>query len=599
MRRYPSPQQQPVLRSQPPPSTNVRHSLVHPGKTYSPQLIPFQAQEGVQLSNSMIEDDTLFCAPANPMRFQLNRSVSAYPSFPQQSLQHQLQQQQQQQQQQQLQQQLILQQQQQQQIQQQQIQQQIELQQQQLQEQQILQQQKLQQLQLQQQQQHMINQALLDTSISTPLLRSTNRDVPKAVAKRSETNDKRISNAIDRTEAHNEVVKSHVTARPLYERSSPSTGGRDSCNHQCTSSSSSSKHRHSSVNDHHCHRFSNINTNKIVLHNSNDVPDTPPPESHLKSLSEQLSIDSEKAPDNVTKGEQLPEETVAQAQQSLSEEQVTNNEPSASKSKDAVKENKSIEDILLSNSSTSTLTEEGDQHINEKEEKKNTTTRFDISKVTQPIKVPQKLKQELRNMQLRRSPYSVPDLSAFLKESDETVEKSWDEMHLFTSSKTGTTDLSKENEAMESSMPAEAEMKPKIPSPIMNAEERDTCCTIKHSSSNYSYLVNERSCCSSSDNQHQRHHHHHQKRHTSGCNRKHEYCCSKPPSGSFSHCSNSIKKSYSAYSIDASLRTSSKHHCHTKKQHHHNHHDHHQGHRCHKHRSSRSRYTLVLEDDVL
>lgn len=152
----------------------------------------------------------------SPMHFQqLNRSMSAYPSFPHEIIQQQqqLQQQQQQIQQQQLQQkqielqqielqqqqqkqQLLLQQQQQQhQMQhQQQLQKQLEIQQQQLKEQQLIQQQKLQQLQYQQQQQQLINQAILDSTqvmLSNPL---------------------KIAPPIKKTEQY------RLTSKPLYER---------------------------------------------------------------------------------------------------------------------------------------------------------------------------------------------------------------------------------------------------------------------------------------------------------------------------------------------------------------------------------------------
>jgi hypothetical protein len=471
----------------------------------------------------------------------------------------------------------------------------------------------------------MINQALLETSMSTPLLKSTNRDLPKAVIRGSDNNSdkntKRMSNAIDRTEISNETApKSHITSRLLYERSSsPLTEGKDNRNNQCNTSS---KHRSQCTlsGEHHCHhRFSHINTNKVVLLSSSDVPDTPPPESHLTSLTEHLLVDAEKAQDT---------------NEQLQEEQPSNKDPSTSQTKEDGKERRSIEEILLANSSTSTLTEEGDQLVNEKEEN---ASSFDISKVSQPIKVPQKLKRELQNMQLRRSPYSAPDLGKFLKESDDNEqqldasEKSWNEIHLITASESGTITLtSRDGLGKQYQMPAIIASEVELKSPIslqMNThekegysiEERDQCCSIKHSISNYTYLANERSCCTLDnrvyqEHQHHQHRHHHQKRSTNGCTRKHECCSSKnhrnnacqhcSSSASFNHCSDSIKKSFSVYSMDASLRTSSMHqkntrHCHhnSKKQ---QKHDHQHSHRCHKHRdSSRSRYTLVLEDGIL
>lgn len=565
----------------------------------------------MKASNNIQGADT----PANPMHLQLNRSVSAYPSFPRQSLQQQLHYQQQQQQQTQLQQQLLLQQQQ---IQQQQIQQQIELQQQQLQEQQIQQQQKLHQLQLQQQKQRMINQTLLETPMSTSLLGSSHRNAPKSVT-RSVKNGKRMSNNISRMEVCNEVAsKPRPTSKPLYERSSL-TEKQDSHNHQCKNYS-----RHLSQcnlsSEHHRHHYSSyISTNEVSSHNSSDVPDTPPPEKHLTLLGEHVLVDSEE--------KVQPETEVTQLQP------VSTAEKFESEYASIHEEGISIENIYHVNSSTSTLAEES---MNEKEER---NTNFDISKVCHPIKLPQKLKRELQNMQLRRSPYSAPDLSTFLENGDmsdrelRNKEKSWDEVQLFATSPSvavvpinadGTDQQKAQMPALDSAIIIDAELKPEMCTPIsseMNAlekdynqEEQDHSSTIKHYDSKYSYSGNEKRCCSSSHHVRESHPcyyacqpHHHQKGSDNRCTRKHEHCSSNKhhnkcssSSASTNRCSNSnsIDQSCSAYSMDGCVIASNDlqlntHHCHhnSKKHCKHNHKQH--THRCRKQRDSRSRYILV------
>lgn len=356
--------------------------------------------------------------------FPLNRSVSAYSSFPQQtmlqqqfqhqqqhiSIQQQIYQQQQQQQLQQKIQQQIEQQQMQQQLEQQQIQNQLDQKQMQLQEQQRIQQYQLQQLKIQQQQQQYINQAILEK----PLKMNRRDNPPKAIM----------------TELDEEMKP--LKTRPLYERLSCPT-----------------------VYD------QQHDTDQII------IPDTPPPESKQHS------------PDDI-----LPTKV-----------------------------------ILISNSSTSTLTEPLPKQAIFKPE--------DMT-----IKLPNKLKRELQGMQLRRSPYSLPDLTTLSnseQEQDNDDIINWNTIQLFSFSA------------------------------IINNEE--TCYTPEDIKTKIDRYPKISKCCSLQD-----------KRHSNACSKRH-HCIQS------SSC-NIIKNSISNYSIDPPG-------CHHKK--HHSKHKHH--HRCHK----RDSYTKTAQ----
>ncbi|KAI7894150.1 uncharacterized protein EV154DRAFT_499485 [Mucor mucedo] len=308
-------------------STNQTQQEVNIHHRYSAPLQPRNGQVLSTTKPGYIQNVPLFTSAPYQVQestlvtseevFPLNRSVSAYSGFPQQTLlqqQFQHQQQQinmqqqiyQQQQQQQLQQKIQLQiehQQMQQQLEQQQIQYQLDQKQLQLQEQQRIQQYQLQQLKIQQQQQQYINQAILEK----PLIRRDNP--PKAIV----------------TELDEDMKP--LKSRPLYERLT--------------------------VYD------ENHSTDQIA------TPDTPPPESQQNSSEIVLA-----------------------------------------------------KEILLSNSSTSTLTEP--KAIFKPKEK--------------TIKLPNKLKKELQEMQLRRSPYSLPDLSTLSnteqeQENDDII--NWNTIQIF------------------------------------------------------------------------------------------------------------------------------------------------------------------------
>lgn len=570
--------------SQSPSITNVRNSYL---------------QTGPVKSAAYEEEQDMFRAPINavsPMRFQLNRSVSAYPSFPQQSLQQQQQQQQQQQlelqQRQQMelqQQQHILQQQKQQQIQQQHIQQQIELQQQQLQEQQRMQQQKLQQLQIQQQQQQILNQTLLETTAAAnaaaaavaasaaaaaataPLkINQHRRDAPKAAIARSE------SRLIDtkHTSKSKSVSKYNPAPRPLYERSSSppsssSLGGVECPHGRCRQQQQQQQH-HS-----HCHcrpTSPTSNTSRaVVLHSASNVPDTPPPDSpHTTMFSNELTARASPVQDS----DNAPEKKLT-----------------------------AIEETLIANSSTSTLTEGGDLVANTTA---STTTIQPNKAMSKVIRLPEKLKQELQSMQLRRSTYSVPDLTTFSSDDDDDAteqHKDWSTIEMFDS---GTMAHEPIKDATAITV---ADMNPSQSSPELLMFE-------SHRHSGSSFHLESDNCCGGSGHHQQPHHHrhshqHHHKRHR--CSKRHGNCCSSSSSSrKHHHCSSSkhstsLHKSFSTYSMDipASVLTTSCSHQPEKRHHNHHHHHHHhhrqsnkpRSHRCHDNNHNSSRYTLALPDD--
>lgn len=575
-RASPPPPLKPLRLSQSPSITNVRNSYL---------------QTGPVMSAAYEEEQDMFCAPinaVNPMRFQLNRSVSAYPSFPQQSLQQQQQQQMELQQQQ-----HILQQQKQQQIQQQHIQQQIELQQQQLQEQQRMQQQKLQQLQIQQQQQQIINQTLLETTaaanaVAAAVAASANaaaaaaplksnqhrRDAPKTAIVRSE------SRLVDtkHTSKSKPVSKYNPAPRPLYERSSSppsssSLGGIVECSHgRCRKEQQQQQLAHS-----HCHCRPTSPTDNssraVVVHSSSNVPDTPPPESHH----------------NIVFSKESTEQASPTEDDDISpEEKLT-----------------AIEETLIANSSTSTLTE-GDEIV---AAANSTAAPLPDRIMSKVIHLPEKLRRELQSMQLRRSTYSVPDLTTFSSDGDTNDAseqlKDWKTIEMFDSA-----DILAPEPIKDTTSFTTAEMNPSQSSPELlmfdpnrRSEssfhlESDNCCPGHH---------HHHSRQTSSHHRHSHHQHHHKKHR---CSKRHSTCCSSSSSRKHHHCSSSkhgtsLHKSFSTYSMDmpASILTTSCSHQPGKRHHHHNHHHHHQAnkhrsHRCHdNNHSSSSRYTLALQDD--
>ncbi|KAL7327460.1 hypothetical protein PS15p_205884 [Mucor circinelloides] len=568
-RAAPPPPLKQLRISQSPSAINVRNSYL---------------QTGPVMNAAYEEEQAMFCAPMNvsPMRFQLNRSVSAYPSFPQQSVQQQQQMELQQRQQIELQQQQhILQQQKQQHIQQQHIQQQIEIQQQQLQEQQRMQQQKLQQLQIQQQQQQIINQTLLETtaaanaaaaavaaaaaasttSLPAPLkISQPRRDAPKTAIVRSE------SRIIDTKHTSKPMSKYTSATRPLYERSSSSPIGAECTHGRCRQQQYEAQHSPSHC---HCHSTtaSNNSNRETVLHSSSNVPDTPPPESHHHTI--------------------FSKEVAEQASPTEEEKKLT-----------------AIEETLIANSSTSTLTE-GDDMVATCTTTTTTTTQPNKIK-SQLIRLPEKLKQELQSMQLRRSIYSVPDLTTFSSDDDTNAterQKDWSTIEMFAvDSNSGTI----ANEPIKDSTSITADMNPSQSSPellmfdsnrhsqISLHLESDSCCA-HHHQHHHSHQQ---------QHQHHRHSHHHHKRHR--CSKRHETCCKTCSSSSRKHhCSSSkhnssLNKSFSTYSMDmpASILTASCSHQPGKRHHHHHHHHQTSKHRSHQcHDSHNSRYTLALQDD--
>ncbi|KAK4509664.1 uncharacterized protein ATC70_006966 [Mucor velutinosus] len=566
-RASPSPPLKQLRMPQSSSITNVRNSYLQTGPVMS---VPYE------------EEQDMFRAPVNtvsPMRLQLNRSVSAYPSFPQQSLQQHQQQQMdlQQRQQMEMQQQHILQQQKQQHMQQQHMQQQIELQQQQIQEQQRLQQQKLQQLQIQQQQ--ILNQTLMETTAAAAVAASTaaaplkinqhSRDAPKMAIVRSE------SRLIDtkHTSKSKPASKYNQAPRPLYERSSSppsssSLGGGVECAHSRCRQQQQQQHYHC-----HCHcrpTSPTSNNNRVaVLHSSRNKPDTPPPELHHTTM--------------------FSKESTEQA--SLIEDD--DNPP----------ENKlmTIEETLIANSSTSTLTE-GDDIVATTTTTTNSLPNKTMSKV---IRLPEKLKQELQSMQLRRSTYSVPDLTTFSSDYDDDAterQKDWSTIEMFDSGIIANEPLKEATSFTAADI-----------NPSRSSSELLMFDSNKHSEDSF-YLELDSSCGvhhqhHSQQLHHHRHnhHHHHHKRHR--CSKRYSTCCSSlsrknHPCPSSKH-NTSLHKSFSTYSMDmpASVLTTFCSHQPGKRHHHHHHHHHHHqankhwNHRCHDNNLSSSRYTLVLRDD--
>ncbi|KAI8642881.1 hypothetical protein BD408DRAFT_415784 [Parasitella parasitica] len=552
----------PLRISHSPSATNIRNSYL---------------QTGPVVNFAYEEEKEMLRAPSNPpsispMRYQLNRSVSAYPSFPQQSFQqqHQMELQQQQQQ--------ILQQQKQQQLQQQQIQQQIELQQQQLQEQQRIQQQKLQQLQIQQHQQQMINQSILESTAAVaaaaaaaaaatanPAMPKTShrRETPKSAIVRSESS---LS-----TKHSSKSKRCSKSTRPLYERASSSPSVPDlagDCHH------SNHKCRQLETQQHHfCHCRPSAMSNKSVLHSSSHVPDTPPPEFHYDSS------------ENMFQKETTEQQTASSLSSPATEDQMEHI--------------KNIEDTLIANSSTSTLTEGGD-NVDD-----TVTEQVAPKLMSRLIRLPNKLKQELQSMQIRRSNYSVPDLSA-LSSSDEDEEdmqqkqlKDWSTIEMFSASDSGTINVAHEDEPIKQSITA-SDAKPTVSSVAPEPPAYDSSI-VKQSQS--SLHLGDNNC---SHHQHQRHHNRHR------CSKRQSTCCNSSTSSRKHHCSSSkrasLTKSFSNYTMDvpSSILTTCNHNHHhqQEKRHNHQHHHHHHG---NKHRSrhhhgyqccgSNSRYTLLLGDD--
>lgn len=529
--------------------------------------------------NTAYEEDDTFRAQINnnninPMRFQLNRSVSAYPSFPQQSYQQQQQIELQQQQ-------HILQQQKQQQLQQQQIQQKIELQQQQLQGQQRSQQQKLQQLQIQQQQQQIINQTLLETTaaanaaatVAIPCSLKTNRrDAPKTAIVRSESNmNTKQTSSASKSKPMSKYNSSFSSSRPLYERSS-SPPSSSCSNLDCQRSR---RHReHEVKQQHHCHyqspstptMNSNSNSSKAVLHSSSDVPDTPPPESSQHGSNDNIS-----------------QKEITEQPASLLSSPIDNPVESGKIT--------AIEETLIANSSTSTLTEE---------DKVGDTAKPIMTKtMSRLIRLPNKLKQELQSMQLRRSNYSVPDLTTFYLLNDDKVDKqgtqkNWSTIEMFSSSSasiesnSGTFTVVQKNEPIKQTTSAPDH----VPNHSNNSSSSSFPeapmfdCSVEQSQSTLDSVY---SC---SHNHHHNHYHsnHHKKRHSSNCSKRHSTCCNSSSSSRKHNCSSSkhtsIKKAFSTYSMDmpSSILTTSCNHHHEKRHHHHHHHHHHGNkHRSHNH----------------
>ena len=559
-----------------PSATNIRNSYLQTGP----------------IMNIAYEEDDMFCAQIgsniSPMKFQLNRSISAYPSFPQQM---ELQQQQH-----------ILQQQKQQQIKQQQIQQQIELQQQQLQEQQQLQQQKLQQLQIQQQQQQIINQTLLETTVAANAaaaataaavvaipkpLKITRRDTPKTTIVQSKSNiDTKQTYSTSKLKSTSKYNSCSSSSRPLYERSSspPSFSkkldyqhNRRCCEHEIQ------QHRHCHCRSPTTPTTNNANdNNKTVLHSLSDAPDTPP----LESSQQDSNYDI------------LQKEITKQPDSLLSSPVDNPVEPGKITA---------IEETLIANSSTTTLTE-GD-NIDD------TAQPIMKKTVSKLIQLPNKLKQELQSMQLRRSNYSVPDLTTFYyldddKVDKQDVQKDWSTIEMFSSSTVSVTSnsgtITQENEPIKQITTApdhilnhsnNSSLSSSPKSPIFN-------CDVKQSQNTLDLLGN----CS--HNYHHNHHssNHHKKRHTSSCFKKPVTCCNSSSSSRKHNCSSSkhtdINKLFATYSMDmpSPLLTTSCNHHHEKKYHHHHHHG--NKHRSRNHPSCHeyqchgsSRYTCVLQDD--
>ncbi|KAG2229546.1 hypothetical protein INT48_007318 [Thamnidium elegans] len=200
----------------------------------------------------------------------------------------------------------------------------------------------------------------------------------------------------------------------------------------------------------------------------------------------------------------------------------------------APEEEKNEQEHLLSNSSTSTLAEQLSPPLPPQHAIKDTV-----------IRLPAKLKRELQSMQLRRSPYSLPDLTTFSNCTDTQEEQdnliNWSTIQLFSTGQT--------------------EPKTEIEPQYMYDTRVDYC----NQNIMPSIIIK---CCSPSENR---------------CSRSKHTCSKRHHRSSCSH----IKNSSSAYSIEPESR------CHHKRHHHNKHHRH----TCHK-RDSYSRYT-INEDEAI
>ncbi|KAF1806368.1 hypothetical protein FB192DRAFT_1431773 [Mucor lusitanicus] len=144
-----------------------------------------------------------------------------------------------------------------------------------------------------------------------------------------------------------------------------------------------------------------IDTKHTSKSNASNVPDTPPPDSpHTTMFSNELTARASPVQDS----DNAPEKKLT-----------------------------AIEETLIANSSTSTLTEGGDLVANTTA---STTTIQPNKAMSKVIRLPEKLKQELQSMQLRRSTYSVPDLTTFSSDDDDDAteqHKDWSTIEMFDS----------------------------------------------------------------------------------------------------------------------------------------------------------------------
>ena len=238
---------------------------------------------------------------------------------------------------------------------------------------------------------------------------------------------------------------------------------------------------------------------------------------------------------------------------------------------------KSVEEMLMSNSSATTLADPSSP-IKE-------TFTVPQGKV---IKLPNKLKRELENMQLSRSPYSLPNLSNFSDQEEEELVVDWSTIKVF-SNNSGQHELQEIDDLIKHANTL-------IPTFVttvtpMSCHQGDGCTHHKLTSSMSNYNCSGRHRCSSrhkcsgSSSSNRKHHHHHHHHHHG---QSRDYLPSSPSSCSM------LKNSFSNYSLDKASIASS-HYCSHEKRHSHKHKQH--RHRCQKRDSHHSRYNLVLENE--
>ncbi|KAI8991486.1 hypothetical protein BDF20DRAFT_46448 [Mycotypha africana] len=354
-------------------------------------------------SNDIVE------ASSSVNQHQLNRSVSAYPSFPQKhqsqifhdQFQQQLVQQQQHQQN------MLLQQQ---------IQQQLDFQQHQIRQQQQLQQQKLQQLQIDQEQQlQIINEAIMKNSS----LKAAQRDVLREMYMETKSQLLMASKIKDH---HAEIAttlpcSAAAAIRPLYERESSATISRCNCcnrvkrHKRCSYVKKNISHHHTETlakEDNLCPTYVDSGIENCLV--------------SATSLRKGTSIDIVQA--EVSKEEENQSTVNISADTSITKDKAALKEAEGLKAKPMngmIENSNSVQNALLSNSSTTTLTEGNNRKVDITEitmkGEPATITKIvsDLKeKDAEYIRVPKMLKRELENMQMQRSHYSVPSLVSLL-----------------------------------------------------------------------------------------------------------------------------------------------------------------------------------------